>query len=369
MIVDRDGLAERLDGTLVVAPSELAEAFEIRGCARSARRAAVARLTAVAPRATTRPGTTCERLEPVYLRAPAWRRRPSGEGEVRWRSDRACRRRRRCGSSDVAAVHEIERLSFSTPWPAYAFEQELRGNRLARYVVARAGDARRRLRRPLADGRRGAHHHLRRPSRLAAAGHRAPAAAAPGRAVAVELGAARMTLEVRARQRRRPGAVSVASASRIAGRRPRYYSDDGEDALVMTTPALTDARPCAASSTASASAERLRRMSDAAHPGDRDQLRRDRRRGGRRRAADRGEPGGHPDRAARRDRRDRAGGGGAPAAALDRADPARPRCDEADGRLGRPRRGGGDLRAGAHRLPAGRRELRARPSRSPTTCR
>ena len=41
---------------------------------------------------------------------------------------------------DVGHVHEIERLSFRTPWPAYAFEQELRGNRLARYVVARAGD-------------------------------------------------------------------------------------------------------------------------------------------------------------------------------------------------------------------------------------
>src|SRR5574338_193538 len=41
---------------------------------------------------------------------------------------------------DVSAVHEIERLSFATPWPAYAFEQELKGNRLARYVVARAGE-------------------------------------------------------------------------------------------------------------------------------------------------------------------------------------------------------------------------------------
>ena len=41
---------------------------------------------------------------------------------------------------DISAVHEIERLSFRTPWPAYAFEQELRGNRLARYIVARAGD-------------------------------------------------------------------------------------------------------------------------------------------------------------------------------------------------------------------------------------
>ena len=41
---------------------------------------------------------------------------------------------------DVPAVHDIERLSFATPWPAYAFEQELRGNRLAHYLVARAGD-------------------------------------------------------------------------------------------------------------------------------------------------------------------------------------------------------------------------------------
>ncbi|HYM53212.1 MAG TPA: GNAT family N-acetyltransferase, partial [Candidatus Dormibacteraeota bacterium] len=39
---------------------------------------------------------------------------------------------------DIEQVLEIERLSFSTPWPSYAFEQELTGNRLARYVVARA---------------------------------------------------------------------------------------------------------------------------------------------------------------------------------------------------------------------------------------
>ena len=41
---------------------------------------------------------------------------------------------------DVAAVLEIERLSFSSPWPAYAFEQELTANRLAHYVVARSED-------------------------------------------------------------------------------------------------------------------------------------------------------------------------------------------------------------------------------------
>ena len=46
----------------------------------------------------------------------------------------------RCASRTSPAVHEIERLSFRTPWPAYAFEQELQGNRLARYLVARAGE-------------------------------------------------------------------------------------------------------------------------------------------------------------------------------------------------------------------------------------
>ena len=42
--------------------------------------------------------------------------------------------------ADVAAVLEIERLSFSAPWPAFAFEQELTANRLAHYRVARLGD-------------------------------------------------------------------------------------------------------------------------------------------------------------------------------------------------------------------------------------
>ncbi len=43
--------------------------------------------------------------------------------------------------ADVPAVLDIERASFSTPWPPEAFHQELRHNRLARYVVARQGGA------------------------------------------------------------------------------------------------------------------------------------------------------------------------------------------------------------------------------------
>lgn len=38
---------------------------------------------------------------------------------------------------DIAAVMEVERQSFSTPWPGHAYRRELKENRLARYVVAR----------------------------------------------------------------------------------------------------------------------------------------------------------------------------------------------------------------------------------------
>jgi len=138
---------------------------------------------------------------------------------------------------DVPQVHEIERLSFSTPWPAYAFEQELTGNRLARYVVARAG------------GDRvvgfagvwlmvdeahvttfGVHPDWRRQG----IGRRLLLALLE---LAKELGARRMTLEVRVTNR---AAQALYRGYRFAvvGRRPRYYTDDGEDAFVMTTPEL-----------------------------------------------------------------------------------------------------------------------------------
>jgi ribosomal-protein-alanine N-acetyltransferase len=55
--------------------------------------------------------------------------------------------------------------------------------------------------------------------------------------VAANVGARRMTLEVRP-----SNAAALALYGdlgfEVAGRRPGYYSDDGEDALVMTTPDL-----------------------------------------------------------------------------------------------------------------------------------
>ena len=42
---------------------------------------------------------------------------------------------------DLPAVHAIERASFSVPWPDDAYRHELTTNRLASYVVARTDDA------------------------------------------------------------------------------------------------------------------------------------------------------------------------------------------------------------------------------------
>jgi [ribosomal protein S18]-alanine N-acetyltransferase len=141
--------------------------------------------------------------------------------------------------ADVGAVHEIERLSFSTPWPSYAFEQELRGNRLARYLVARAGEA--------VVGFAGIWLMVDDAHVTTFAVHPDWRRQRIGRQLllgllelAATIGARRMTLEVRA-SNAPAQALYHAFGFEVAGRRPRYYTDDGEDALVMTTPDLTDA--------------------------------------------------------------------------------------------------------------------------------
>jgi ribosomal-protein-alanine N-acetyltransferase len=55
--------------------------------------------------------------------------------------------------------------------------------------------------------------------------------------LALELGAVRMTLEVRVGNEAAKALYRSFGFS-VAGRRPRYYTDDGEDAYVMTTPSL-----------------------------------------------------------------------------------------------------------------------------------
>jgi [ribosomal protein S18]-alanine N-acetyltransferase len=134
---------------------------------------------------------------------------------------------------DIAAVHRIERASFPIPWPAYAFQQELETNRMAHYLTVRAAS-----------------------ETIAYAGlwlmvdeaHVTTFAVLPawrrrgigGRLLlavmrlAATMDARVATLEVR---------LSNMPARRLytqfgfkpVGVRPRYYSDNGEDALIMTT--------------------------------------------------------------------------------------------------------------------------------------
>ncbi len=138
--------------------------------------------------------------------------------------------------ADVAAVHEIERLSFSSPWPARAFEQELSTNPMARYVVARREDQ--------VLGFAGVW-------LMVDEGHITTFGVHPdwrrrgvGRRlmlelmeIALDLGAARMTLEARV-SNSAAQSLYARFGFEVTGRRRAYYTDDGEDALVMTTPEL-----------------------------------------------------------------------------------------------------------------------------------
>jgi ribosomal-protein-alanine N-acetyltransferase len=141
--------------------------------------------------------------------------------------------------ADVRAVLEIERLSFSSPWPAYAFEQELTANRLAHYRVARLRDR--------VVGFGGIWLMVDEAHITTFGVHPAHRRQGIGRRLlldlaelAIQLGSARMTLEVRLSNLAAQG-LYRSFGFRVNGRRVAYYSDDGEDALVMTTPELAGA--------------------------------------------------------------------------------------------------------------------------------
>src|SRR6478672_11010223 len=141
---------------------------------------------------------------------------------------------------DVEEVQRIEEASFSTPWPPNAYRSELMTNRLAAYLVVRAQD------RIVAYGGMWlmvdeAHittfavHPAWRRQRL---GERLLLAFLD---LAKDRHAREATLEVR---------LSNVAARRLyekygfrpVGLRPRYYSDNNEDALIMTTDPLTEPR-------------------------------------------------------------------------------------------------------------------------------
>ena len=137
---------------------------------------------------------------------------------------------------DLDAVQDIERRSFRTPWPAHAYRTELETNRLAHYLVARVSGQ--------VVGYGGMwvmvdEAHITTFAvdpdwRRQGIGERLLLALLD---LATGRNAREATLEVR---------LSNLPARRLyekygfrpVGLRPRYYSDDNEDALIMTTEPL-----------------------------------------------------------------------------------------------------------------------------------
>ena len=139
---------------------------------------------------------------------------------------------------DLDDVQRIEGASFTTPWPENAYRSELMTNRLASYLVARV------------DGRIVAYGGM---WLMVDEAHITTFAVHPGWRrqrigerlllafldLARERHAREATLEVR---------LSNVPARRLyekygfrpVGLRPRYYSDNNEDALIMTTDPMTD---------------------------------------------------------------------------------------------------------------------------------
>jgi ribosomal-protein-alanine N-acetyltransferase len=140
--------------------------------------------------------------------------------------------------ADLPAVHAIERASFESPWPPEAYRNDLETNRLAQYLVARVGDE------VAAYG--GMWLMVDEGHIITFAVHPAWRRQHVGERLllsfidlASQRGAHEATLEVR---------LSNLPARRLyekfgfrpVGLRPRYYSDNGEDALIMTTLPLAE---------------------------------------------------------------------------------------------------------------------------------
>ncbi len=156
---------------------------------------------------------------------------------------------------DLSAVHAIERASFTSPWPPNAYRSELESNRLAHYLVARTEG--------VVTAYGGMWLMVDEAHITTFAVHPAWRRQGIGERLllafldlAIDRGAHEATLEVR---------LSNLPARRLyekygfrpVGLRPNYYSDDHEDALIMTTEPLDEAPM-------RARIERLREALDAA---------------------------------------------------------------------------------------------------------
>jgi ribosomal-protein-alanine N-acetyltransferase len=137
---------------------------------------------------------------------------------------------------DIPVVQDIEREIFLTPWPRNAYRREISQNRLASYIVIREGDD--------IVGYAGLWR-MRDEAHVTTVGvARAHQGKGYGMALMLQLielayehGSRWMTLEVRASNY---GAMALYEklGFKVIGRRRGYYTDDGEDAIVMWSDSL-----------------------------------------------------------------------------------------------------------------------------------
>jgi ribosomal-protein-alanine N-acetyltransferase len=137
---------------------------------------------------------------------------------------------------DIPTVQEIEREIFLTPWPRNAYRREIQQNKMASYVVLRDGDE--------IVGYAGLWK-MRDEAHVTTVGvRRRDQGRGFGMALMVALieraymlDARWMTLEVRASNH---GAMALYEklGFKVIGRRRGYYTDDGEDAVVMWSDSL-----------------------------------------------------------------------------------------------------------------------------------
>lgn len=134
---------------------------------------------------------------------------------------------------DVPAVSQIDRMSFSMPWPEHSFQYEVAENRVARCFVAETDD--RRIAAMIVSwiivdemhiATIATHPDFRRQG----IGERILRdALQDGR----DAGAHLAFLEVRA-SNEAAQAMYRKFGFRVSGKRPRYYKDNSEDAILMT---------------------------------------------------------------------------------------------------------------------------------------
>ena len=175
------------------------------------------------------------------LRCAAARDRPRGSGDGHGRPTSAEAPRRADDARRRPDVHASSAPAFPVPWPDYAFRQELETNRMAHYLVVRVA------REMVAYGGIWL---------MVDEAHITTFAVLPdwrrrgvGGRLMLELMAPRARPRRASWPRSRSGSATQPARAlygrfgfRPVGIRPRYYSDNGEDALIMTTDAARHGR-------------------------------------------------------------------------------------------------------------------------------